>query len=357
MLSAGGYRTGRVGKQHYAPDHLFPFDWGHPDGRFGRDDVAMAEACRPFISGASPFFLYFCSKNPHRAGTVEDHPLQPNDFGNPPDSFPSDQEQRYREEEVAIPPFLSDLPEVRAELAQYYQSISRLDRGVGRLISVLREEQALENTVIIYISDNGAAFPEAKTTLYEPGMALPCMVRLPGNANGGMTCDGLVTWTDITPTVLDFAGIEAPAEQFHGRSFAAILDQPSPDNWREEIFASHTFHEITNYYPMRVVRTKRHKFIFNVAWKLDYSFASDLWASSSWKAALSKQCSHFGARTVDAYIHRPRFELYDLQEDPDEVINLADRPEHRERVRSFIEKLKGFQVRTDDPWLHKWTYE
>jgi N-sulfoglucosamine sulfohydrolase len=357
IVKEHGYRTGRVGKKHYAPERVYPFDWGFPDGEFGRDDVRMAESCREFVRGEEPFLLYWCSKNPHRAGVLETHPLGPDTFGNPPESFPGDEEQPYSEEDVVVPSFLSDTPEVRAELAQYYQSISRLDRGVGRLIEVLRQEGRYENTLLIYISDNGAAFPEAKTTLYEPGMCLPCIVRSPIHESPGIACDGLITWADVAPTILDFAGAYGRPDAFHGRSFREILDRESPDDWREEVMAAHTFHEVTNYYPMRVVRTKKYKFIWNIAWKLDYSFASDLWNSASWQGALRAGRRTFGARTVDAYIHRPRFELYDLEADPDETANLAGRPEYGERVVEFIESLKRFQRETGDPWLHKWTYE
>jgi N-sulfoglucosamine sulfohydrolase len=356
LLNAGRYRTGRAGKKHYAPESIYPFQWHCPEG-FGRDDVGMAEACRAFIEGDEPFFLYWCSFDPHRAGLVEDHPLRPNSFGNPSQSFPGDKEQPYAEDEVIVPPFLSNTPEVRAEVAQYYQSISRLDRGIGRLIDILEETGKYEDTVILYISDNGAAFPEAKTTLYEPGMCLPCIVRSPQHSGTGLANDGLITWADIAPTVLDFAGLYQNPEQFHGKSFAGILDRESPEDWRDEVYAAHTFHEITNYYPMRVIRTHRFKFIWNIAWKLDYSFASDLWASISWQGALRDDLTHFGARTVDAYIHRPRFELYDLENDPDEIDNLAERPEYAELVESFCEKLKAFQRDTQDPWLHKWIYE
>ncbi|MFA7160478.1 MAG: heparan N-sulfatase, partial [Kiritimatiellia bacterium] len=131
----------------------------------------------------------------------------------------------------------------------------------------------------------------------------------------------------------------------------------SPADWREEIYAAHTFHEITNYYPTRVVRTRRHKFIWNIAWKLDYPFASDLWHSASWKAVLRNKQNKFGARSVDAYIHRPRFELYDLEKDPDETVNLADEPHCQKLAREFCDKIKKFQQDTRDPWLHKWTYE
>jgi N-sulfoglucosamine sulfohydrolase len=357
MLRRGGYRTGRVGKKHFAPDSVFPFDWGIPEGAFGRDDVRMAEGCRPFIRGASPFFLYYCSFNPHRAGVVEDHPLQPNDFGNPRESFPGDREQSFAEAEVPVPSFLSDTPEVRAEVAQYYQSIARLDRGVGRLIDVLKQEGRYEDTVIVYISDNGVAFPEAKTTLYEPGMCLPCIVRSPLHRKRGTTCDGLITWADLTPTILDFAGLCDAPERFAGRSFRTIIDQESPAEWRQAVMAAHTFHEITNYYPMRVVRTKRYKFIWNIAWKLDYSFAADLWASASWQGVLRDGRERFGARTVEAYVHRPRFELYDLEQDPDEVVNLAGRPEYAAMVEDLCEQIRQFQRDTQDPWLHKWIYE
>jgi N-sulfoglucosamine sulfohydrolase len=100
-----------VGKTHYAPESLFPFEWGIPAGRFGRDDVGMAEACEPFVRGAAPFFLYWCSHNPHRAGVLPGHPLGADSFGNPAAAFAGDREQPYREDEVIVPPFLSDTPE------------------------------------------------------------------------------------------------------------------------------------------------------------------------------------------------------------------------------------------------------
>jgi len=357
LLRAAGYRTGRVGKRHYAPESLFPFDWEQPQGAFGRDDVRMSESCRPFVDGEEPFFLHWCSHNPHRAAVKEDHPLKPNGFGNPGEAFPGDEEQTFGADEVVVPPFLPDTPEVRAELAQYYQSIARLDRGVGRLLDILDEAGKLDNTLVIYISDNGAAFPASKTTLYEPGMQLPCIVRAPGQDAGGGTCDGLVTWADLTPTILDWAGAARDEERFHGRSFRRIVGLEHPTDWRDEVYAAHTFHEITNYYPMRVARTQRHKFIWNIAWKLDYSFASDLWRSISWQGARRDGRELFGARTVEAYLHRPRFELYDLEADPEEVRNLADDRSHADLVAGFCARLKQFQVDTGDPWVHKWEYE
>jgi len=106
-----------------------------------------------------------------------------------------------------------------------------------------------------------------------------------------------------------------------------------------------------------VLRTHRFKLIWNIAWKLDYSFASDLWSSASWQGVLRDGMDHFGARTVDAYLHRDRFELYDLEQDPDEVVNLADKPEYAGLIAAFSEKIRQFQEHTRDPWVHKWIYE
>lgn len=357
-LNAAGYRTGRVGKKHFAPDSVYPFRWGMPEAEFGRDDVSLSSACTDFIATDDPFFLYWCSHDPHRdERLLENHPCKPNRFGNPDQPFPNDEEIEYSDAEVIVPPFLSDTPEVRAELAQYYQAISRLDRGIGRLIEILKKAGKYDNTLIIYISDNGAAFPGSKTTLYDPGMRLPCIIRSPLHHVRGGTSDALITWADITPTILDLAGVSSEPNAFFGDSLRDVIDEASPTNWREEIYAAHSFHEITNYYPMRIVRTKRHKFIWNIAHPLTFSSASDIWQSASWNAVCRDASETFGVRAVDAYLHRPKFELYDLENDPDEIVNLAERGNYLPLVEKFTAKLKAFQVRTRDPWLHKWEYE
>jgi N-sulfoglucosamine sulfohydrolase len=108
---------------------------------------------------------------------------------------------------------------------------------------------------------------------------------------------------------------------------------------------------------MRVVRQKRYKFIWNIAHPLTYSSASDLWAAASWQGALRRRLDLFGKRRIEDYLHRPRFELYDLEQDPDELVNLAVKPEFAGMVDEFCRKLQQFQRETKDPWLHKWEYE
>ena len=125
-----------------------------------------------------------------------------------------------------------------------------------------------------------------------------------------------------------------------------------------EVFGSHTFHEITMYYPMRVVRERRYKLIWNIAHGLPYPFASDLWAAPTWQAQWKLGMSaRYGAKTVRSYVHRPAFELYDIDQDPHEGKNLADSPEHADLLARLKVKMKTFQGKTNDPWILKWRYE
>jgi len=357
LLGAAGYRTLAMGKYHVAPKEVYRFDALVRANT--RSPVEMADKCRDFITAEDerPFFLYFCTSDPHRGGGRADElPHKPDRFGNRPRGYPGITPVKYDPDKVIVPPFLPDSPECRAELAQYYQSVSRVDQGLGRLMRILKDAGEYEQTLIIYISDNGIAFPGAKTTLYEPGMRLPCIVRAPDQRRRGKASTAMITWADLTPTILDFGGAMPEKPDFHGRSFLAVLDQQAPEGW-DEVYTSHTFHEITMYYPMRVVRTRQYKLIWNIAHGLPYPFASDLWAAPTWQGIWQRGEKFYGKRSVAAYLHRPKFELYDLKSDPHEIKNLAGDPQHAEVLARLKAKLKAFQKRTGDPWILKWNYE
>ena len=111
------------------------------------------------------------------------------------------------------------------------------------------------------------------------------------------------------------------------------------------------------YYPMRVIISGKYKYTFNIAHQLPYPFASDLYASPTWQSVLKSDRKLYGKRSVYAYLHRPRHELYDLEADPHEINNLATDPKHQKTLKALQEKLKAWQKSTNDPWLLKWKYE
>ncbi len=385
IMHEAGYRTCSIGKYHLAPELTYHFEAYRNDGIQGsRNSVRMAENAKSWIAEKedSPFFLYWRSTDPHRAAQG---------FANSPkdDFYPGVSPTRFKADEMRVPSWLPNAPEVRQEWAEFYEAINRLDQGVGTLMQALKETGHWDDTLILFLADNGPPFPGAKTTLYDPGARLPLIVRDPTvrlstESSPVRTTDALVAWVDITPTILDWCGVipkpappivprenaggpegVRPAQNaktqpvtFHGRSFVkALTDEHAAKNGFGEIFGSHTFHEVTMYYPMRSIIIGRHKLIFNIPHELPYPFASDLYASPTWQMALKTKLPVYGLRSTSAYINRPRFELYDLDADPDELKNLADDPQHAKRISELQDKLKAWQKQTRDPWLSKWEYE
>ncbi|GAB4157170.1 MAG: sulfatase [Planctomycetaceae bacterium] len=380
ILENAGYRTCSIGKYHLAPRYVYKFQDYRNDGIQGaRNSVRMAQNAKKWlqeIGNDKPFFLYFCTSDPHRGGG----PGGFANFNNKPGYYPGVKPVRYRPEDVVVPPWLPDTKECRQELAEYYQAISRLDQGLGLLLDALKDTGHWDDTMILFLSDNGPPFPGAKTCLYQPGMNLPLIVRIPGQKKTGITCDARVTWADITPTILDYAGVKPkpsvpirPTDnigkrvtkakrgkpkpyKFHGRSFFKVIEEEHPKGF-DEIYASHTFHEITMYYPMRVIVSGKYKYTFNIAHQLPYPFASDLYRSPTWQSVLKSSRKIYGKRSVEAYLHRPRHELYDLEKDPHEIHNLAEDSRYEKILKELQAKVKAWQKQTRDPWLLKWEYE
>ncbi len=394
VIANAGYRTAQIGKYHVAPEVVYRFET-YLKGN-ARNAVDMAEKSRDFITDKTddrPFFLYFATSDPHRGGGTDmdsKRELKPDLFGNKPQNgaYPGVDEVFFDPADVPIPHFLPDTPETREELAQYYQSCARIDQGVARLVEILKQADLYDKTLIVFTSDHGMAFAGGKTTVYEGGLRVPMVVRNPYESKRGVVSDALVSHVDITPTLLDFAGglnhqTNAPTkmidtnrfwhdrgqalkenrngnqrfDHYHGRSWLHCLADPEEAH-HETVFASHTFHEIQMYYPMRVVRDQKFKLIWNIAHPLPYPFASDLWAASSWQAqwAKGKEAS-YGNMTVGRYVQRPEFELFDIYRDPHETNNLAGSPEHAAVLAKYKQKLKQMQREMDDPWIMKWDYE
>jgi N-sulfoglucosamine sulfohydrolase len=180
----------------------------------------------------------------------------------------------------------------------------------------------------------------------------PLLVRKPGGPCGFVN-EALVAFTDITPTLLDWAGVNDPAKGTHGRSFLSILDTPNPEGWNE-VLLSHVAHEVYSYYPMRTLRERRYKLIWNMTWKAEFPVPVDTFNRRLWRSFVESKATHIGPRTVETYLNRPKFELYDLENDPWELTNLAADPAHAERLKTMTTRLLQRLEETEDPWLKKY---
>lgn len=385
QLKQLGYRTAHIGKSHIAPDAVYHHDI-ELKTTGPHDSPNWVKNCEPLFNEASdqPFYLAFWTHDPHRSDKEQESTLgelKPNAFGNPQtgESYPGIEEVIYDPKTLPVPAFLPDTPECRAELAQYYQSVTRTDKALGAIVAALKKAGQYDNTLIVFTADHGMAFPGAKTTVYEAGLHVPLVVHMPGTKAGAMN-DAMISHLDLTPSLVDAAGgldpvkngpkklapVEAVGrgenagkkfDHYQGRSWRGLLGSKHGEGW-DEISASHTFHEIQMYYPMRAIRDRNYKLIWNLASPLPFPFASDLWAASTWQGTYRKgPAALYGQRSVDSYIHRPAFELYDIVKDPGETRNLAADPDRAELLVEMKQRLKAMQQRTDDPWLLKWSYE
>jgi N-sulfoglucosamine sulfohydrolase len=357
LLAPAGYKSGVIAKLHVKPKEVYPFDVEMPGN--GRNSVQISEQAKKFIAdcGDKPFFLLVGFTDPHRAAKGFANDLK----------FPAEVPAvKFDPKKLPVPYHLPDTPDVRADLAEYYQSVARLDHGVGLVLKELENAKQLDNTLVIFLSDNGIPFPGAKTTLYDAGVHLPLVIRKPGQ-KAGVTNSAMVSWTDITPTVLDWCGVKPEpvgkkAYELPGRSMLPILEKDKADDW-DRVFASHQFHEITMYYPMRMVRTRNHKYILNLAHPLEYPSAADLWGSPSWQGILKRGDKFMGKREVKSFLHRPKEEFYDLDKDPNELHNLmADEKwmaDTKNQALAATHKswLADWRKKTNDPWLIKDEHE
>jgi N-sulfoglucosamine sulfohydrolase len=347
MFRQAGYRTALVGKKHVKPETLLPYDaWLAPELPGVRDVARMGHLAGQWMraQGNHPFFITVGYSDPHRAAT---------DFGNSR-AWPEVKREIYSPSEVLIPAHLPDLPGVRQDLAQYYESVSRLDSGVGILLRELRDAGREQDTLVIYLSDNGRPFPGAKDNLYEPGLHMPLIIRSPERDKQGVRNGALVSWIDVPSTMLAWARVSPPARYRYaplpGRSLLPILDQTDSAGF-DRIFATHSFHEINQYYPMRSIRTRSHSYFLNLEPSLAVPVASDVALSPSWKAISGTPGAKLGKRTLEAFTHRPSEELYELKSDPDEVINLVADPAHTAVLADLRKQVEDWRAATHDPWL------
>ncbi|MBK9167888.1 MAG: sulfatase [Bryobacterales bacterium] len=346
LLRARGVATGVIGKLHVEPPEVYPWDFQSAGGKDGgtRDVWGMAEEARRFWReiGDKPFYLQVGFADPHRSHGGKQ-------FANNRD-YPKVERREYRPADVIVPDFLPDSPAVRAELAEYYQAIDRLDQGIGFFLEALEQSGRARDTLVIYMSDHGMPFPGAKGSPYDSGLHCPLIVRSPEQRQKGVSSDALVHWPDITPTVLDWTGAAGPSYPLHGKSLLPVLESAT-NTGRDEIYFSHTFHEINNYFPVRGIRTHKYKYSRILYPELEMPLPSDLYASPTWEDVVARRDPKMGRRRTSAVLHHTAEELYDVERDPAETTNLAGRPAMAETLATLREKVRAFRRETRDPWF------
>tara|TARA_R110002096_G_scaffold161339_6_gene327874 strand:+ start:3112 stop:4545 length:1434 start_codon:yes stop_codon:yes gene_type:complete len=347
MLKGAGYHTGLIGKDHVKPLEKYPIDF-KPRGS-NRDVVKMSTRATEFFEATAesdPFFLVMSYHDPH--------PTSRDGAGwGITTSIQGYEPVTYDHDKVPVPGFLPDTPEVRESLAGYYQQITRMDHGIGLVIESLEQAGRRDDTLIIFISDHGTSEPGAMGNHYEPGVRVPFIVWHSDLEATGSVNPALVTFTDLTPTILDWTGTTFDEYPLQGRSFLPILDDPSPKGW-DSALLSHVGHDVFAHYPMRTLREHRWKLIWNVLPGQEYPLPIDAFERHLWAGIRERGDKMIGPRTVDQFLHRPILELYDLENDPWESTNLADDPAHRERAKKMATTLVSRLEKQGDPWLRKY---
>ncbi|KAJ4258882.1 hypothetical protein NW762_007969 [Fusarium torreyae] len=360
LFNNAGFLTGLVAKCHVGPPEVYPWHVREETQKNQPRDVAwMADRCEAFMERAKqegkPFFLTAAFHDPHRD-------LTRGGFGN--DIGPLDKrikDIQVNTEDVEPPSWLTDCPGLREELAQYYRSIHRMDQGVGFILDRLAQQGFADDTLVIFLSDNGPPFVNAKTTLYDAGICLPMIIRCPGH-KGGITSPQLVSFLDVLPTALEWAGLpldyrvseKSPLRR--GRSLLRILDEGrilNDDEWDQFVFCSHTYHQIQHHYPTRVIRTRKYKYHRNVLWQVPFPFPLDLYGSLSYEDMRNMDTNPvmIGERTLRDYLYRQPEQLYDLEDDPQEVKDLASDPKYGDVVKGMRRLVEKWQYETQDLWL------
>jgi N-sulfoglucosamine sulfohydrolase len=318
-LHNAGYHSVLIGEQHIAkrPDII------------GFDEVVKIDTTH--VSSVAPVASEILHRPPPRpfflsVGFFETH----RDWLEPPS---------LRDILYSLPPAnLPDAPETRRDMAAYQASARSLDQGVGTVLDALYAAGMADNTLIVFTTDHGLAFPGAKATLYDRGLGVMLIMRGPGGFAGGHVIDALVSHLDVYPTLCDVAGVRRP-DFLQGESLLPLVRREAA-SIRDLVFAEMTWHAA--YEPQRAVRTNRWKYIRRFAER-----TLPVLVNCDDSPSKSLLIAHGWARRPVA-----REQLYDLVFDPNEAANLVGSPAHAATLAELRERLDRWMHDTADPLLH-----
>ncbi len=356
QLKQRGYINGILGKEiHHQPVERFFWDFipykteGDAVWRNGhsRDPELFHRYSAKFFQMAKeqnqPFFLLANSHDPHRPFVGSDIEAKTWPENRPPVS------KQFSPNDVDVLGYLPDIPQVRKEVAQYYGNVHRCDENIGAVLKALDESGLEDNTLVVFLSDHGAAFPFAKAQCYLNSTKTPLIVKWPGKIEAGsMNSTHFVTGIDLMPTMMEIAGA-APMPELDGRSFLPLLAGKSQAD-REYAYA--TYYQIFARirYPMRSVQNEKFGYIYNFWSDHQLGMTGDSTGGITWRAMIeAAEYDPDIAARVELYKYRVPEEFYNWQEDPDGLNNLAEDPAYADELEKFRSKMLEMMQRYDDP--------
>ena len=254
-------------------------------------------------------------------------------------------ESKHDPQKADLPPYYPDTPEFRRIWAHQYDLISVLDQEVEKLLAQLKKDGLYENTIIFFFSDHGFGLPRYKRWLYHTGLHIPFIVRIPelyqhlATADPGGREDRLVSFVDFAPTVLKLAGVPIPDQMF-GKAF--LGDKPAAEN--EYVFGARSRADDI-YEVSRCVLNDRYIYIRNFMPHQAYVVPAIIFGDSKASYRELWRLKREGTLNTEAekfWEPKSYEELYDLQNDPFELANLAEDPQYRGTVKEMRDVLYGW---------------
>ena len=299
-----------------------------------KDVLSLFQEFLSQVPAGKPFFTWVNFFDPHRVFTATDYEPDP--------------------DKITLPTGFPDTELVRKDLAGHYGEIQRLDESVGLLLDELKKSGELNNTVIVFMGDNGAALFRGKGTLFETGLNVPLLVRFPGKVKAGSVYKELISGEDIAPTLLDFAGLN-PLPEMTGKTFKPLIEGKKHDGHRY-VFAERGPHgselptSTVHFDLSRCVIGDRYKLIYRAMWQLPYApndfVTQPFWAELQQMSADGKLKEPWNSLYFSP--QRPMFDLYDLEKDPHELENLAGKVEFAKIEEEFKEALQKWMILNQD---------
>ena len=248
-------------------------------------------------------------------------------------------------EDIKIPSYFPDIPEVRNDIARKYSNIEAMDKKVGELINQLESDGLLENTIIMFWSDHGGNLLRQKRAVGNSGLNVPLIIRYPNKKNAGKVDDRIVSLMDLGPTVLSLLNIKPP-NHYDGKAIAGRYEEEA----RKYAFGTaDRFDESTDM--QRSVLDGRYVYIKNFMPELPLIYRNKYRERITMNSKLIQMDSLNMLEGDAAYIFmktKPVEEFYDLANDPYEVNNIIDDPQYTKKINEFRVALENWQKEIDD---------